>query len=62
MREIAEQVLACDERAVRDLLQLYARGDGTTLAEALALEEDALVNRRNTAASDRRDAVLPRAD
>jgi enoyl-CoA hydratase len=62
VREIASQVLACDDRAVRDLLQLYARGDGASLAEALALEEDALVNRVNTAASDRRDAVLPRSD
>ncbi len=59
VREIAEQVLTCDDRAVRDLLQLYARGDGATLAEALALEEDALVNRVNTAASDRRVPCSP---
>ncbi len=59
VRALAAQVLACDARAVRDLLQLYARGDGASMPEALALEEDALVNRVNTAASDRRSAVLP---
>lgn len=58
VQELAEAVADMDGDTVRDLLRLYARGQGASLAEALAFEEDTLVSRQNKSARDSRHRVL----